>query len=55
VNTYTDYGIINTWLKGNYVSIYFKIHLKTRNSPFIDMKIGLDNKLLPNTWHHEYL
>jgi hypothetical protein len=23
-NTHTDYGIINTWLKGNYVSIYLK-------------------------------
>jgi hypothetical protein len=45
INTHTVFGIINTWFH----KIFKKTHIsfKARNRPSIDMKIGLDNKLIP--------
>ena len=51
-DTHTVFETINTWLKNNNLSLNFEknyfIHFKTRSNRTIDMKIGYNNKLIPN-------
>ena len=56
-NTNIFFTHTNTWLKSNYLSLNKKkcIHFKTRNSPSVDMKIGLNNKLMPNALFTKFL
>ena len=50
-NTHTVFETINIWFK-NCLSLDSEethcIHFKTLNSPALDMKIGYNNKLIPN-------
>lgn len=61
-DTHTVSEIINTSFKNNYLSLHFEekikshfVHFKTRNTKSINMKIGQNNKLIPNTLHTKFL
>ena len=54
------FATINTLFKNIYLSLKLKkkthyIHFKTRNSPSIDMKIGLNNKSIPSALSSKFL
>lgn len=53
-------GSKNIYFKNNYLSLNFEkknhyIHCMTRNSPSTDMKIGLNEKLIPNVLFTKFL
>jgi hypothetical protein len=53
------FATINTLFKNIYLSLNLKktyyIHFKTRNSPSIDMKIGLNNRSIPSALSSKFL
>jgi hypothetical protein len=58
-NIHTVFEIISTWFKTVIFNKILKktryIHFKTRNRPSNDMKIGLDNRLIPSDLHTKFL
>jgi hypothetical protein len=55
----TAFYTLNNWFNDNLLCLNFEkthyIHFVTKNSMSIDMKIGFDNKIIPNVTYTKFL